>query len=141
MPERAALLRHLNEFLGPPTSGDFARIDISLRIRHRNVQQHELAAIIATPSEPTDDFTGLTVQDPNRAVHDITDENETLFGIGRERDRRYRTTHQSVVRNNEFLLEFALLVEDLNAVSAAVADVDKTVIGDLHAVHRRPIFP
>ena len=38
--------------------------------------------------------------------------------------------------DREFLHEGAVLLEHLDAVVGAVADIDEPVIGDLHAMHR-----
>src|SRR5580692_461417 len=124
-----------NKLLNPFAGGDFTRVDVSLRIRGRHVEAVELARQMPRMSNPSRDAAVLPVEDPHHAVHHIGDVEIFLLRVWRKINGA-RGIVAAIVGNRKFLHELSLLGENLNAVTAAVADVNQPVLGNVHAVHR-----
>ena len=96
------------------------------------------------------DFAGdgpvVAVHDPDDIVHDVGDEYVFLLSVGREIDGANRTALERVVGDEIFFDELALFREYLDAVAAAIADVDQAIVRNLDAMNgvaeifrRRPV--
>src|ERR1019366_2065378 len=100
------------------------------------MQPVKLAGVAAVAAEAADDLAVLALQDPHHVVDDVADDEVFLLRVAREMQRAGRTAFADRTVDKKLLDEFALLGEDLDAVAAAVADVDHAVVRNMRAVHR-----
>src|SRR5229473_3256426 len=105
----------------------------------------ELARQVSDLSEARQDLAGLALDDIDPRIVLVDHEHEGLGGIARQSERHRCAPAlldlpigrhgDGLPRQVEGLLEIAHLVVDPYLVAITVADVDRPVIGDFHAVH------
>ena len=95
----------------------------------------ELPGIAAVVAEAADHAAVLALDDADLVVLAVGAEQIGLLRIGPDREVPHRAVAERVLLEEPLLDEGAVLLEHLDAVVDAVADIDQPVIGDLHAMH------
>src|SRR5579863_4170928 len=152
----AAIGAVTGKFLHAFSGVDLASIDIPLAVQADLMQPVEIAGHPAAMSEPAELLQIAAVQDVNRLVGIVADIETALRLIGREVHRHRRARHHRLgvgFRADEtlghestfsgfaiwiaaFLAERGILaVEHLDAIVAAIADINLAVVGDFYAMH------
>src|SRR3954470_20867198 len=124
----------LHEFLYALALVGFSGVDGALRVHGDAADAVELARVAATLAEAADRVERRAIEDPHLLVVAVGDVELTL--IRRERDVPHRTVALRLLRHDPFLDEFPVLLEDLQAIVLAVADVDHAVLRQLDAGDR-----
>src|SRR6266704_5114156 len=101
------------------------------------MDEMEHPTLVAVMADLGHDLAGVAFQLPHHIVHDVGDEDVFLPWVRGEIDRACRAAAQSLIGDEELLQVLALFGEDLDAISSAVADINQTVLGYTHAMHRR----
>src|SRR5262249_60543263 len=70
----------------------------------------------------------LATQDVDLLVRAVDHDGEPLRGVGREADVPYRSAAEGLLRDERFLDERSVGLEDLQPVVRAIADVDEPVV-------------
>src|SRR5258705_7184810 len=96
----------------------------------------ELPGIAAVPPKAADHGPILAPDDADFVVFAVGAQQIGLFRIGPDGDVPDRAVAERVLLEEKFLHEGAVLPKYLDTVVDAVADIDQSVIGDLHAMHR-----
>src|SRR5436305_14062992 len=95
----------------------------------------ELSGIAAVMPETSDHAAILALQDPDFIVLAIGIQEIGLLGVGPDRKVPDRTVAERVLLIEPLLDEGAVLLEHLDPVLGAIADINQAVIGELHAMH------
>src|SRR5207248_5530108 len=95
----------------------------------------ELSSVAAVVPEAADHAAILALQNADFIVLAVGIQEPGLLGVGPDRKVPHRTVAERVLLVEPFLDEGAVLLEHLDAVLGAIADIDEAVIGDFHAVH------
>src|SRR5215831_3464492 len=111
-------------------------IDVPLVIDSDVVQRCELPGLAADATESPHDLLGAVVQDADFAVGAIGHVDEFLLLVRRKHQLVDRAGSPRVLLIEMLGHERAILAEDLETVDGAVADIDKTVLVEAHAVDR-----
>src|SRR4029079_15421673 len=93
-----------------------------------------LSRIATAGSDAADDVERRAIEDPDFLVVAVGDVELPL--VGREGDVPHRTVAGCGLRDERLLDELAVLLEYLDAVVLAIADVHGPVLRHLHAAHR-----
>ena len=110
----------------------FTGVDVALRVHGHAADAVERARIAAAVAEAADhDGQRVAAQDEDLLVVAVGDVTEALLRIPRERDVPDRSGALRGLRDDALLQELAGLVEGLDAVVPAIADVDRPVLRDL----------
>src|SRR5437868_5062943 len=96
----------------------------------------ELAGLTSAVAEATDDLESLAVQDVDPLVGAIGNIQEPLLRIFREGYVPNRSVAERVLVEERFFYEGPVGLEHLHTIVDAVADIHKTVVGDVGAVYR-----
>src|SRR5215510_8982107 len=124
-----------------------ARIDVALRIGRDAAHCEELPGVAATVSEGPDLSERVALEDVHLLVVTVGDEQVSLRAVARQRHIPRRAVRRDdaelsgdgraerILGHDRFLHEGAVLLEDLYAIAAAIADVDVAVARDLDAGH------
>src|SRR4051795_4078661 len=123
------------ELLDALSGIDLGGIDVALRIDRHGVNPVELAGVAAVMAEAADHAAVVALQHANLIVLAIGAEQIALLRIRPDRNIPHRTVSERVLFIEPFGHEGAVLLEHLDAVVDAVADIHKAVIGDLDAMH------
>src|SRR5262245_66336754 len=94
----------------------------------------ELAGLAPGSADMADFFERLAIQDRDALVRAVGDVDETLLGIGRQRNSECRASPLRFALDESFLQEFALARERLDAVVRAIGVVYDNVTSDIDAV-------
>src|SRR5258706_4438604 len=89
----------------------------------------------STVAEAADGLERAAVEDPDLLVVAVGDVQLRLLSVARERDVPHGTVARRRLRDNAFLHELAVLLEHLDAIVLAIADVDHAVSRQVHAAH------
>src|SRR4029453_16200378 len=124
------------ELLPPLTGVDLGRKDVALPVDGDVVQRRELADLSSGAAEAAERLLRGAIDDAHLAVHAVDHVDQLLLFIRREyqvvdRARAARCSLEDVLGD-----EAAVLAKDLQAVVAAIADVDEAVPVDSDAMHR-----
>src|SRR5882757_9904536 len=119
------------ELLDALSGVDFGGIDVALRIDRHGVNPVELAGVAAVMAEGADHAAVVPLQHADFVVLAVGAEQIALLRIRPDRDVPHRAIAERVLFIEPFGHEGAVLLEHLNAVVDAVADINETVIGDL----------
>src|SRR5687767_8465180 len=130
---KAAILISLGELLQPPPEARLAGIEIALRIGAEVMEVAELSGLAAMPRKAAEELAVAARQDVQRPALSIGDDEVALPGIGREHQVGHVRPRQA--RAKDFPHVGPVLAEHLDAVVAAVADVDQAVARQPDAVH------
>src|SRR3954463_9148218 len=124
-----------------------ACVDVASRVDGDAADRQEATRLTATLPDGSGRSERIAIEDDDLLVLPVRDEQEPLLRVVREGDvprgakRRHRTelpwddSAKRVLRNNAFLHELAVFLEDLDAVAGAVADVDHVVLRDVDTGH------
>src|SRR5215470_5547977 len=96
----------------------------------------ELAGVAAAPREVREYRAVVAAQEPDVIVLAVRRVQERLSAVGREVQIPHGAASQGGGGDQKLLHERAVLPEHLDAIVAAVADIDEPVGGDAHAVDR-----
>src|SRR5205085_6787791 len=110
-------------------------INVALGIDSHGMDPVELSGIAAAAPELPDHGTVVALQHPDFIVLAVGREQVSLLRVGPDRDIPHRAVAARILLEEPLLHEAAVLLEDLDAVVNAVADIDKAVIAELHAMH------
>src|SRR5215472_15940099 len=115
---------------------DLRREDVSLAVNRDVMQRRELADLPPWPAEAAERLVRGAVDDAHLAVHAIDHVDEFLVLVGREHEvvDRARAARRLLV--DVLGDKSAILTKHLQAVVAAVADVDEIILVDADAMHR-----
>ena len=113
---------------------DFARIEVAVGIGGHLVHPVELAGVAAVVSGLAEDAAIAAQQRPNDVVLAVGDQQELLIAVAREGQLPDRSVAQRFLAQEELLQEFSLLGEHLDAIVHAIADVDQSVVRQVHAM-------
>src|SRR5262245_44808064 len=125
----------------------FARIDVALRVGRDAADREELPRVAAAASDGPDLGQRIALEDVHLLVVTVGDQQESLLRVARKRQIPRRAVRRDdaelsgdgrterVLGHDRFLHERAVLLEDLYAIAAAIADVDVAVARDLDAGH------
>src|SRR5438067_4768310 len=114
---------------------DLGRIDVTFGVDRHRVNPVKLPGVAAAAAEGADDAAVLALEHPHLVVLAIGAQQIDLPGVGPDRNVPHRAVAERILLEEPYLDERAVLPEHLDAVVHAVADVDQSVGGDLHAVH------
>src|SRR3954447_17071697 len=114
---------------------DLGGVDVALRIHRHGVDPMKLTGVASATAEAADHSAVLALEHPDLVVLAVRAQQVCLLRIGPDRDIPYRAVAERVLFEEPFLDEGAVFPEHLDAVVDAVADIDQSVIGDLHAMH------
>src|SRR5216684_805980 len=123
------------EFLDALSGIDLGGIDVALGVDRHGVDPVELPGVTSVAAKTADHRAILALQHPDFVVLAIGAQQKSLLRIGPDRDIPYRAIAERVLLIKPFLHEGAVLLEHLDAVVDAVADIDEAIIGDFHAMH------
>src|SRR6266542_5934075 len=112
------------------------RVDIPPRIDRDASDAVERAGMASAVAEASHRFERVAPQDEYLLVVAVRDEQVSLLRIVRERHVPHRTRAARLLGHDALLEELAGLVECLDAIIPAVADVDGAVLRHLDAAHR-----
>src|SRR5579863_2658008 len=145
-----------HELLHALSGIDFAGIDVALAVEADLMQPVEIAGHPSAMAEPPELLEFVAAQDVDGLVGVVADIETALRLVGREVHRHRRAGHHGLsvglgadealgheaafagfaIRIAALLAERGILaVEHLDAVVAAVADVNLAVVSNLHAMH------
>src|SRR5579871_5376816 len=113
---------------------DLAGIDVARFVDGDDMQHQELSGVAPGMAERADDAAVVAFDHADLVVGAVGIEEIALLRIGPEREIEYRAVTAGVLLVEPFLHIGAVFFEDLDAVLAAVAGIDQSVIGDLHAM-------
>src|SRR5262249_16153025 len=115
---------------------DLRRKDVSLAVDGDVMQRRELADLPSWPAEAAVSLPRRPVGDGHLAVHAVDHVDEFLVLVGREHEviDRARAARRLLV--DVLGDKSAILTEHLQAVVAAVADVDEIILVGADAMHR-----
>src|SRR3954454_6175690 len=123
------------EFLDTLSAVDLGRVDVAFGIDRHRVNPVKLPGVAAAAAEGADDRAVLALEHPDLVVLAIGAQQISLSGIGPDRDVPNRAVAERILLEEPLLDEGAVPPKHLDAIVHAVADIDQTVIGDLHAMH------
>src|SRR4030088_1730782 len=123
------------ELLDTLSGIDLGGINVAFRVDRYGVNPVKLSSITAAPPEAADNRAILALQDPDLVVLAIGAQQIGLLRIGPDRDIPHRAVAERVLLEEPLLHKGAVLLEHLDPIVDAVADVNQAVIGDLHAMH------
>src|SRR4051794_24401588 len=123
------------ELLDALSGVDLGSIDVALRIDRHGMNPVELAGVATVMAEAADHAAVVALQHANLVVLAVGAEQVALLRIRPDRDIPHRAIAERVLLIEPFGHEAAVLLEHLDTVVDAVADIDKAVIGDLDAMH------
>src|SRR5215472_18350336 len=126
------------EFLDALGVVDFAGIDVTELVHGHGMDPVELAGVAAAAAEPADHAAILALQNAYLVVLPVGVQQISLLGIGPDREVPRRAIAERVLLKEPLLHEGAVLLEDLDTVLRAVADIDLAVIGNLDTMHGVP---
>src|SRR5215467_4394357 len=111
------------------------RVDVALGVRRDAVHGEPLAGLASAVAELGDDVQRLPVHHVDALVLAVGEEDVLLLRILREGDVPHRSVALRRGLDDLLLHELAALLEDLDAVVHAVADVEESIDRRLGAVH------
>src|SRR6516165_3170244 len=132
------LVLHIDpaKLLHPLPGIDLRREDVSLAVDGDVVQRRELADLPPWPAEAAKRLLRGAVDDAHLAVHAVDHVDEFLILVGREHEVVDRARAACRLLVDMLGDESAILAEYLQAVVAAIADVDEIIFVDADAMHR-----
>ena len=125
-----------SEFLHALAGIHLGSEDISLSVDSDVVQRRKLANLAARPAEATERFLRGVVDDAHLAIHPVDHVDELLFFVWREYEVVDRSSSPSDLLVDVLRYETPILMEDLHAIVAAVANVNQTFPVDADAMYR-----
>src|SRR6185503_15313616 len=122
-----------------------AGVHVALRVNRDAADGEELSRVTSTAAERADRRERVALQDVDLLVVAVGDEHVALLGVIREREIPRRAMRRDdaelsgdrraerVLRHDGFLHERAIFAKYLDAIAAAVADIDLAVARDVDA--------
>ncbi len=126
---------HIAEFLRALPGVDLGRVDVALGVDCEIVHPVEFAGVAAVASERADHRAVVAHEGADLIVGAVGIEQVGLLAVDPEVEVPDRACSARRLLVGELLHEAAVLVEHLDAVVRAIADIDQPILGDLHAVH------
>src|SRR6478672_3099141 len=123
------------ELLDTLSGVDLSGIDVALGIDRHGVDPMELSGVAAAAAKTAGHGAVLALDDPDLIVLAVGTQQIGLLRVGPDRDVPHRAVAERVLLEEPLLDEAAVLLEHLDTVVDAVADIDQPVIGELHAMH------
>src|SRR6266849_8746474 len=96
----------------------------------------ELARLAPGSADVADLFKRRSIQDRDTFVRSVRDIDETLFGVGRQRNAECSSGSLRFAFDESFPQKGAVQPERLDAVVGAIRDIHDAIIGDRNAVRR-----
>src|SRR5262249_44820301 len=121
--KRGAPLLHVGELLNPLAFVGLGDEEVTARVDGEIVRAVELARPVSRAPERRDHLERLATQDVDLLVRAVDHDGEPLRGVGREADVPYRSAAEGLLRDERFLDERSVGLEDLQPVVRAIADV------------------
>src|SRR5262245_13134904 len=119
----------------------FASIQVAARVDRHAADAVELSGIAAAAADRrAGRLQRAAVDDDDFLVVAVGDEQVALLRVVRERHVPHRAVAGRRLRDDAFLDELAVLLEDLDAVVLPIADVDEVVLRQLHAARRAELL-
>src|SRR3970282_1255916 len=143
-PQDALVLRSdrghslVDELLNALPFVGFRGVDVALRIGGDAVHAVELTRLPPAGAEAGEDFELLPVDDVDLLVLAVGEVDVPLLGVSGEGDVPDRPASEGLSRDDELVHVLPAQTEDLDAISHAVADVQKPVLGGLSAMDGIP---
>src|SRR3954467_10716894 len=123
------------ELLQPLAFVRFAGVQVALRIYCDAADAVKMSGPPSAGADARDDLERVTTQHPKLLIGPVGDVDKLLLRIVRERDIPDRALAERRFRHHRFPDERPVLLEDLNAIVATIADVNQSVAGDPDAAH------
>src|SRR6202040_3685867 len=98
----------------------------------------ELPGVAAAVTNLAQNISAAALDRPQYVVLAIRHDHVLLFRVPRENEIPSGSLPQSFLAHKQFLHELAFLREYLNSIVGAVANINKPVVRNMHAVHRIP---
>jgi hypothetical protein len=114
---------------------DLGGINVTELVDRHGMHPVELAGVAAIMPEAADHAAVVALEDADFIVLAVRRQKLGLLRVRPERDVPHRLVAECIPFVKPFRHEGAVLLEDLDAVVDAVADIDQAVIGDPHATH------
>src|SRR5215813_3380654 len=118
----------VNEFLDAFPFVGLASVDVALRIHSDAAHPVELARHPPAVAKAQDDLKRIAQQDEDLLVVAIGDIEKALLWILRKRDLPHRPVAEGCLRDEPFFHKLAVLLEHLDSIVLAVADIDQTIL-------------
>ena len=93
------------------------------------MQPVKLTSIVAGTPDSVDDRTVFSIENPDRIVLNVWNDQIALFGIMRESDTSGRAALARLGCQENFLLKLPLFGEYLDSITAPIRDIDEAVVG------------
>src|SRR2546426_7872997 len=113
----------------------FCNVDVALGIGRDIVGPLKLAGPVSATAEFAYHIQSFAAYDAYDLIRTIGDNDETLGTIGGKRDVPYGSTSKRLLRNERFLDECSILLENLNTIVRPIAYVNEPIIRDSCGMH------
>src|SRR5262249_6908689 len=125
----------LHELLNALPLEGLTGVQVTLRVHADAADEAERARPAAAIAEIRHRLERRAIEREHFLVLAVGDEQVALRGVVRKRDVPHRSVHRRRLRDDAFLDERAVFLEDLEAIVLAIADVDLTVFRERNAAH------
>src|SRR5437762_7819450 len=115
-------------------------VNVAFRIGRDVVGTIKLTGPVPGTSEFPDHIQRFTAHDAYDLIRSVGNDEEGLVAIGRKRDIPYGPTSKRLLRNERFLDECSILLENLNTIVRPIAYVNQPVIRDSCGMHNAELW-
>src|SRR5262245_36364855 len=116
------------ELLNPPSGRRLADVEIALRVDAHAVRSGELSHLAAAAAELADHLEIRSSEDPHLVVGAVSEIEPLLLRVRRQNDNEGGAGGERRGRDDLFGQELSLMIENLDAIAAAIGHVDLAVL-------------